>query len=124
MIEFCLVDAVVIHPFAGKMLTEAVITEEDIVTGHIGKHRIRPVEHGRFNEYQLTVAQIQGIARFDVDVIPILVIQPAKNGFAFLGTVNGNVGDFPHQSRQCPTVVIFIMIHDDVIDFIQVDFLF
>ena len=123
LIEFCLVYAVIVHSFAGIVLTETVVAEEDVFAGHISEHRIRPMEHSGFDEDELAVAQVQGIAGLDVDEVPILVIEAAQDGFPFLGAVNRRIRDFPHQCRQSAAVVVFIVVHDDIVDVFEVDFL-
>ncbi len=124
LIEFSLVDAVVVHSFAGIVLTKTVVAEKDVFTGHIGEHRVRPVEHGGFDEDELAAAQIQGIAGLDVDEVPVLMIEAAQDGFPFLGAVNRRIRDFPHQCRQSAAVVIFVVVHDDIVDVFEVDFFF
>lgn len=73
------------------MLTKTVVAEKDVFTGHIGEHRVRPVEHGGFDEDELAAAQIQGIAGLDVDEVPVLMIEAAQDGFPFLGAVNRRI---------------------------------
>ena len=122
LVQFGLVHAVVVHLFAGIVLAESVIAEEDIFAGHIGKHRIGPVQHRGFDEDELAASEIQRIAGFYIDEVPVLVIQTAQDGFPLFRAVNRCVRDFTHQGRQGTAVIVFIVIHDDIIDVIEVDF--
>ena len=104
------------------MLAESVIAEEDVFTGHIGEHRIGPVQHRCFDEDELAASEVQRIAGLDIDEVPVLVIQAAQDGFPFLRAVNRRVRDFTHQGRQGAAVIVFIMVHDDIVDVLEVDF--
>lgn len=106
------------------MLAEPVVTEKDFLTCHVREHRIGPVKHRRFDENEFAVAEIKRISRIDGDEVPILMVMAADNRFALFGTVNGRIRNLLHQKRQRPAVIAFIMIHNDVIDLVQVNFFF
>ena len=53
-----------------------------------------------------------------------MMIEAAQDGFPFLGAVNRRIRDFPHQCRQSAAVVIFVVVHDDIVDVFEVDFFF
>ena len=78
------------------------------------------MEHGCLDEGEGGFAYRQGVARLDVDEVPVLVIVPADNGFAFLGAVDGCIGDFTHQLGQGTAVVHLVVIHDDVVNLLKV----
>ena len=105
------------------MLAEAVIGEEDVLSCQVGEHGVGPVEHGSFDEDQLACAQVQPVPGLDVDEVPVLVVVAADDFLALLGAVDGGVGDFPHQGRQGAAVVDFVVVHDDVVNGREVDFL-
>ena len=112
---------IVVQFFAGKMLAEAVVAEENIFPGHVGEHGVRPVQHGRFDENKFGVAQVQGVAGLYIHKIPVLMIVPADNAFAFFGAVNGHIRNLPHQGRQGAAVIDLVVVHDYVIDLLQVN---
>ena len=112
---------IVVQFFAGKMLAEAVVAEENIFSGHVGEHGVRPVQHGRFDENKFGVTQVQGVAGLYVHKVPVLMIVSPDNAFAFFGAVNGHIRNFPHQGRQGAAVIDLVVVHDHVIDLLQVD---
>ena len=120
-VHFMDVHFVIVQFFAGKMLAEAVIAEENIFSGHVGEHGVRPVQHGRFDENKFGVTQVQGVAGLYVHKVPVLMIVSPDNAFAFFGAVNGHIRNFPHQGRQGAAVIDLVVVHDHVIDLLQVD---
>ena len=106
------------------MLAKTIIGKEDILTRHISEHRIRPMQHGSFNENQLMGPKIQGIPRLYIDKIPVLMIKTAQDGFSLLRAVNRRIRNFCHQGRQGTAVIVLIMVHDDIVNLVKINFLF
>jgi hypothetical protein len=45
-------------------MAERVIAEKDIVAGEIAEHAVRPVEHRRFDKYELLAPEAEAVAGF------------------------------------------------------------
>jgi hypothetical protein len=107
------------------MLPESVVAEKDIVTCQVGSHTVRPVQHRHFNKYYLfSVSDINLVARFDNDKIPILMILATKRLNRVCGAVYWRIGDVLHQTRQRPAVVDFAMVCDYRVYAVKINFVF
>ena len=56
-VQFCLIHFIIKEEFRCIMLAEGIITEENILSGQVAEHGIRPVQHPGFDEYKLFFAQ-------------------------------------------------------------------
>ena len=106
------------------VLAEGIIGEQDVVAGHVGEHRVGPVEHRRLDEGQRVLADVERVTRLDVDIVPVLVIVTAQDGLTFLRAVDGRARNLAKQFRQCAAMVYLVVVHHDVVDVLQVDDLF
>ncbi len=119
-----LIHFVVEQTFVAVVLTEGVVTEQHRVTGHVGHHAVRPVQHRRFHEDQLfAVADIQRVAGFHGVEVPLRMVVVTVDGVNSVGgAVDRGVRNVRHQLGQRPGVILFRMVDDDVVDVVQIDF--
>ncbi|MPN40563.1 hypothetical protein SDC9_188101 [bioreactor metagenome] len=105
------------------MLPEGVVGEQDVVSGQIGGHAVRPVEHLHLHEYELlAVAYVHRVPRFDGPQVPsVLAVLPfqALNGVS--RAVDRCAGNLPHQVREGPRVVRLPVVHDYYIYILETD---
>jgi len=110
--------------FCCIVLSECIVTEQDIILGQIGEHAVRPVQHRRFNENELLRADIQPVAGLDGSEIPVLMVMALQGLYGIGGAIDGGVGDEAHQLRQGAAVVTFGVTCDDEINLFQINFFF
>ena len=103
------------------MLAEAVVAEQNVFAGHVGEHGVGPVKHGRFYKNQFAVAQVQGVPGLYVHKVPVLMVMAPDDALALFCAVDGHIGNFFHEGRQGAAMIDFIMVHDHVIDLLQVN---
>jgi len=124
LVELSLVDLVVEHELGGVVLAKGVVAEEDAVRGVVREHAVRPVEHWGLDEDELALAYVEGVAGLDFDEVPVLVVVAFQGLDAIFRAVDWRVRDFLHQLRQRAAVVDLRVVGDDVIDGVQINFIF
>ena len=84
------------------MLAEGIIGEQDVVSGHEGRHGIRPVEHPHLNKDQLlAVADIHAVAGFHhMEVPSALSILSLDALNSICSAVDGCIRNLLHKSRK------------------------
>ena len=94
-----LVGLVVEKLFDGEVLAEGVVAEEDVVAGHIGGHRVGPVEHAHLHKHQLlAVADFHAVAGlYHMEVPAALAILTLQTFHAVGGAVDRGLGNLVHQ---------------------------
>ena len=104
------------------MLAETVIAKEDVFTAHVTEHGVRPMEHGRLDKGERRLPEIEGIPRLDRYIFPILVVVAFQNFNAVRRAVDRRIRDLPHQGGQRTAVIHLVMLHDDRVDVLEIDF--
>ena len=119
-----LIHFVVEQTFVAVVLAEGVVAEQHRVTGHVGHHAVRPVQHWGFHEDQLfTVTDIQRVAGFYGVEGPLWMVVVAVDGVNGVGgAVDRGIRNVGHQLGQRPGVILFRVVDDDVVDVVQIDF--
>ena len=104
-------------PFDGPKGTKCIGREQHLFCFIIGKGHFRPMDHGRFDEMQLMVSQIQHHLFIGNDV-PFLVRHMEKLFKHFDGLGRGDDFRFRigfRQSQKRTTVIRFHMVDNDVV---------
>lgn len=119
-----LIHFVVEQTFVAVVLAEGVVTEQHRVTGHVGHHAVRPVQHWGFHEDQLfAIADIQRVAGFHGVEVPLRMVVVAVDGVNGVGcAVDRGIRNVGHQLGQRPGMILFRVVDDNVVDLIQIDF--
>ena len=125
-VQETLVGFVVEQFFYGIVLAEGIHREEDVVAGHVRCHGIRPMEHTHFYENKLfAIADVEAVAGFDDVEIPAPFAVLAFNAADSVGrAINRRIRNFFHERRQGAGMVAFAVVGNDVVDLVQIDFLF
>ncbi len=106
------------------MLSERIHGEQNIVSGHVCGHRIRPMKHLHFDKDQLlAVSDIQTVTcLYHMEVPSVLSVLTLQALDRLFGTVDRRIGDFLHQRAQRTGVILLAVLHYDIINFIKIDF--
>ena len=120
-----LVGLVVEEFLDGVVLAEGIVREEDVVTGHVGRHRVGPVQHPHLDEDEfLSVADFDAVAGLHhVEVPSALAVLSFKAFHALGGAVNRGFGNEVHECGERAAVVAFAVVGHNEVNLVQVDFL-
>ena len=106
---------------SGKVLTESVVREEDLLFGAVGDHAVGPVEHGRRHERERALAEAQCVARLDAVVGKIAVVGGQSLEAVGIARVDFRLGAKLHHRRDGTRVIGLDMVRDDDVDLGRVD---
>ena len=113
-----------LDPYGGVCLPDAVGNGLRHFARRV-PHGVRPVEHRGLDKDQPAAAEVEGVAGLDGDEIPFrMMIMSLNDLFAVRRAVDRGVRDLAHQLGQRAAVVDIVVVHHDIINLFQVDFLF
>ena len=110
----------------GIVLSEGIVGEQNIISGHKGRHGIRPVKHAHFHKNQLLpVSDLHTVTGFyDMEVPAAFAVLPLDALDSIGSAIDGCFRNFFHQRCQGSGVIAFSVIGDDEIDLMKVDLFF
>ncbi len=121
MVELFPVHLVVEMERRGVVLAERVVRHEDVVSGEVGEHAVRPMEHRRLDEDELVRADVDPVTGAHLSHLPILVVVPGDARRPLLGYDQLGVRRVLHDDGQRPRVVGLGVVGDDDVDLRRID---